>query len=286
MGHWAGPVFGSVRLGRLQAAESHVLCFQVTVSSRLRRGEAGAVALVCRRRDDAHLHKLIYETLLELQVVPPVVAPAGAADSRSSSLELEGPSPEEEKCKSISRDLLPPMVKHVKVNMDFPEDEVPDTSSGSLLRQFQSTVPVDMPIHSCIQEVIKRRTSLAEDAVIRDAVDKNVDVSLKKAYSGTHLALRARIYGTYFAQSLLSDLKALNSALDWSSDCLGLESLIERQVELLSDISFDDVRAMALPVGACLRARNESSSQGLENRCSTKSFSTATPFPGQFVVWG
>ncbi|KAJ1176763.1 hypothetical protein NDU88_002030 [Pleurodeles waltl] len=158
----------------------------------------------------------------------------------------------------------------------------------------QSSVPVDVPIHPCIQEVIKREwrdpdkiilprfvakvyplqdmaqvlpdsvtidssfasligcMSLAEDAVIWDSVDKKVDVSLKK--SGTHLALRADIYGTYIAQSLLLDLKALNSALDGSSDCSGLMSLIEHQVEFLSDISFDGVRASALVEGACVSA--------------------------------
>ncbi|KAJ1218433.1 hypothetical protein NDU88_006013 [Pleurodeles waltl] len=180
--------------------------------------------------------------------------------------------------------------------MDFPKDEVPGTSSGFLLRQFQSSVPVDVPIHPCIQEVSKRewrdpdkillpcfmarlyplqdmaqvlpdsvpidsfvaslvgRTSLAEDAVIRDSVDKKVDVSLKKAYAGAHLALRAGIYGTHVAQSLLSDLKALNSALDGSPDCSGLMSLIECQVEFLSDISFDVVQASALAEGACVSA--------------------------------
>ncbi|KAJ1191986.1 hypothetical protein NDU88_001299 [Pleurodeles waltl] len=183
------------------------------------------------------------------------------------------------------------------MNMNFPEDEVPDTSSGSLLGQFQGSVPVDVPIHPCIQEVIKwewtdpdkillphfmaklyplqhmaqvlldsvptdsfvtslvGRTSLAEDAVIWDSVDKKVDVSLKKEYAGTHLALRAAIYGTYIAQSLLSDLKALNSALDGSTDCSGLMSLIEHQVEFLSDISFDVVRVSALAEGACVSAR-------------------------------
>ncbi|KAJ1160858.1 hypothetical protein NDU88_001350 [Pleurodeles waltl] len=158
------------------------------------------------------------------------------ADGPLGGSELEGPSQEEQKGKYISWELLPPLVKHVKVNMDFPEDEVPDTSSGSLLHQFQSSVPVDVAIHPCIQ-VIKRewrdsnkillprfmaklyplqnmsqvlpdsvpidsfvaslfgRTSVAEDAVIQDAVDKKVDVSLKKAYSGTHLALRAEFMG-------------------------------------------------------------------------------------------
>ncbi|KAJ1176386.1 hypothetical protein NDU88_001667 [Pleurodeles waltl] len=68
---------------------------------------------------------------------------------------------------------------------------------------------------------------LAEDAISRNAVVKKVDVSLKKAYSGTHLALRAGICGTYLARSLLLDLKALNNVLDGSSDCSGLISLIE-----------------------------------------------------------
>ncbi|KAJ1218888.1 hypothetical protein NDU88_006459 [Pleurodeles waltl] len=98
-------------------------------------------------------------------------------------------------------------------------------------------------------------TSLAEDAVIRDSVDKKEDVSLKKSYAGTHLALRAGIYGTYVAQSLLSDLKALNNALDGSSDCSELMSLIKRQVEFLLDISFDVVRASALVERACVSAR-------------------------------
>ncbi|KAJ1092136.1 hypothetical protein NDU88_005248 [Pleurodeles waltl] len=98
-------------------------------------------------------------------------------------------------------------------------------------------------------------TSLDEDAVIRDDVDKKLDGSLKKAYSGTRLALRAGIYGTYVAQSLLSDLKALNRALDGSSACSGLMCLIEHQVEFLLDVSFDDVRASALAEGAWVSAR-------------------------------
>ncbi|KAJ1185825.1 hypothetical protein NDU88_002612 [Pleurodeles waltl] len=249
------------------------------------------------KRDDAHLRKLIRETLLEFQVTPPFAVTAGVAVCTSSSSELEGPSQEEQKGKYISKELLPPLVKHVRMNMDFPDVEVPGTSSGSLLCQFQSSAPVDVPIHPCIQEVIKRewkdpekiilprfmaklyplqdmaqvlpdsvpidsfvsslfgRTSLPEDAVIQDSVDKKVDVSLKKSYAGTHLALGAGIYGAYVAQSLLSDLKALNSALDGSSDSYRLMSLIERQVEFLSDISFDVVWASALAEGSCVSAR-------------------------------
>ncbi|KAJ1101060.1 hypothetical protein NDU88_006134 [Pleurodeles waltl] len=86
-----------------------------------------------------------------------------------------------------------------------------------------------VPIDSFVASLVGL-TSLAEDAVIQASVDKKVDVSLKKAYAGTHLALRAGIYGTYVAQSLLSDLKALISALDGSSDCSGLMSFIQRQL--------------------------------------------------------
>ncbi|KAJ1156747.1 hypothetical protein NDU88_009464 [Pleurodeles waltl] len=182
----------------------------------------------------------------------------------------------------------------MKLNMDFPEVDVPDTSSGSLLHQYHGSVPVDVPIHPCFQEVIKRewkdpdkiilprfmgklyslqdmaqvlpdsvhidsivaslvgRTTLAEDAVIWDSVDKKVDVFLKKSYAGTHLALRIGIYGTSVTQSLLSDLKALNNVLDGSLDCSELMTLIERQVEFLSDRSVDVVRASALAEGACV----------------------------------
>ncbi|KAJ1132037.1 hypothetical protein NDU88_010367 [Pleurodeles waltl] len=196
-GSRADPVFGSMWLGQLQAAEACILCFRVTVSCRQHHGEAGTVAVMCR----------IWPGCCPILCLLTLVA--------------------------------------------------------SLVW----------------------RNSLAEDVVIRDAVDKKEDVSPKKAYSGTHLALRAGIHGTNVAQSLLSDLKALNSALDGSSDCSGLMSLIERQVEFLSDISFDVVWASALAEGGVCVCAQESCSQGLENRCGTKSFSIATPFKGN-VLFG
>ncbi|KAJ1126365.1 hypothetical protein NDU88_004773 [Pleurodeles waltl] len=87
---------------------------------------------------------------------PKPKVPVPEVDSHSSGSEEEGRSPEEQKGKYISRDLLPDLVKHVKSNMGFPEEELPDTSSGALLRQFQSTVSVDVLIHPFIQEVVKR----------------------------------------------------------------------------------------------------------------------------------
>ncbi|KAJ1154824.1 hypothetical protein NDU88_007567 [Pleurodeles waltl] len=66
---------------------------------------------------------------------------------------------------------------------------------------------------------------------------------------------RAGIYGTYAAQSLISDLKSLAHALDESSDYTGLLAVIERQLEFLYDISFDVMQALALAGGACVLAR-------------------------------
>ncbi|KAJ1170769.1 hypothetical protein NDU88_002641 [Pleurodeles waltl] len=179
---------------------------------------------------------------------------------------------------SLSSDL----VKHVIVNMGFPDGEIPDTSSASLLCQFQSTVPFDVLIHLCIQEVIEREWNDADKIILpcfmaklyplqdmhqvlpdsipidsfvaslvgrtslaKEAVDKRVDGSLKKVYSVAHMALRAGIYGIYVAQSLISHLKSLCCALDESSDCTCLLELIQKQEEFFSDITFDVVRALA-----------------------------------------
>ncbi|KAJ1110269.1 hypothetical protein NDU88_007624 [Pleurodeles waltl] len=197
------------------------------------------------------------------------------------------------------------------MNMDFPDVEFPDTSSGSLLRQFQSSV--HEPIHPCIQEVIKRERrdpdkiilprfmakfyplqDMAKvfpdsvpidsfvaslDAVIWDSVDKKVDASLKKSYAGNHFALRAGIYGTYVAQSLLSDLKSL----DGSSDCSGLMSLIERQVEFLSDISFDVVWASALAEGACVSAHRNLVLRDWKTDAAHRASALRLPFQGNLL---
>ncbi|KAJ1083156.1 hypothetical protein NDU88_003316 [Pleurodeles waltl] len=122
------------------------------------------------------------------------------------------------------------------------------------LQDMAQVLPDSVPIDSFVTSLVGCM-SLAEDAVIGVPVDKKVDVSLKKSYAGTHLELQAGNYGTYVTQSLLSDLKALNNALDGSSDCSELMSLIERQVEFLLDISFGVVRASALAEGARVSAR-------------------------------
>ncbi|KAJ1143479.1 hypothetical protein NDU88_009787 [Pleurodeles waltl] len=130
------------------------------------------------------------------------------------------------------------------------------------------------------------RTSLAEDAVIRDSVDKKVDVSLKKAYAGTHLVLRTGIYGTYVAQSLLSDLKALNNALDGSLDCSGLMSLIERQVELLLVISFDVVWTSALTEAASVSARRKIILRDWKTDAAQRASALCSPFQGNVLFGG
>ncbi|KAJ1107255.1 hypothetical protein NDU88_004648 [Pleurodeles waltl] len=145
------------------------------------------------------------------------------------------------------------------------------------LQDMAQVLPDLVPIDSFVTSLVGR-TSLAEDAVIWD-------VSLKKAYAGTHLALRAGIYGTYVAQSLLSDLKALNSALDGSSGCSGLMSFIEGQVEFLLDISFDVVQTSALAEGACVSASRNLVLQDWKTDAAQKTSALRFPFQGN-VLFG
>ena len=50
---------------------------------------------------------------------------------------------------------------------------------------------------------------MAEESILKDQTEKKIDSALKKAYSGSHLAMRAGIYAAYSSQSLISDFKEL-----------------------------------------------------------------------------
>ncbi|KAJ1096493.1 hypothetical protein NDU88_001633 [Pleurodeles waltl] len=83
---------------------------------------------------------------------------------------------------------------------------------------MQKDLPDSIPIDSFVASLVGR-TSLVEDVIIRDSVDKKVDVAIKKVYLGAHMALQRGLYSTYVAQLLISDMKPLYRALDESSDC-------------------------------------------------------------------
>ncbi|KAJ1212690.1 hypothetical protein NDU88_000345 [Pleurodeles waltl] len=241
------------------------------------------------------------------------------------SSEEEGPGHEEQKGKYIAQDMLPDLIRHVKANIEFPDEEVSDRSSGSLLCQFQSLAPIDVLVHPYIHGVLKGEwrdhgkillqhtkarlyffqdiqtdlpdsipidsfvaslvgwTSLEEHAVIKDAVDKRVDALLGKVHSGSHLALRAGIYGTYVSRSLITDIKALFRSLDDSSDCSGLLDKIETQVEYLSDVSFDVIRASALSGGTCVAARWNLFLKDWKTDLAQKASALWLPFQGNLL---
>ncbi|KAJ1114913.1 hypothetical protein NDU88_003143 [Pleurodeles waltl] len=113
-----------------------------------------------------------------------------------------------------------------------------------ILKDLPDSIPVDSFVAS-----LMGHTSLAEDAIIRDSVDKKMDVALKKGFFGANLALRAGVCGTHVAQSLVCDMKFLCRALD---DCSGVLEHIEHQVEFLSDVSFEVVQASALSGVLCV----------------------------------
>lgn len=280
-----------------------------------------------RRKDcgDARLKRLIRETLCEMGGDGARSKGSVPVSSFSSGDEAEGLGDSEHKGKYIDRDMLAGLLRHVKSNMGFPDDEAPSTSGGPLLRQFQSSSAVDVPVHPFIRDVLQRewvdpdrillprfmaklyplhdmavelpdsipidsfvaslvgRTSLAEDAVLKDPVDKKVDSSLKKVYSGSHLALRAGIYGTYVSQSLLSDIKSLYQSMDDATDCSSLLEHIERQVEFLSDVSFDVVRASALSSGACVAARRNLVLRDWKTDSAQKACALRLPFKGTML---
>ncbi|KAJ1207584.1 hypothetical protein NDU88_002975 [Pleurodeles waltl] len=239
-------------------------------------------------------------------------APQLAASPSSSSGD-EGPAPEELTGKYIAKDQVLGLVHHVKVTMGFQDEDSLETSSSALLRQFQSSTPVDVPVHACIKEVVQWEwrdpekflllllfmakvyplhdmqpdlpdsipldyfvsslvgcTSLAEDAVLKDPIDKKVYGSLKKVYSGAHLTLPAGIYGTYVAQSLIYD-------------CSSILELIERQVEFLLDISFDVIRASALAGGACVTARRALVLRDWKTHAAQKAYVLTLPFQGSLL---
>ncbi|KAJ1186882.1 hypothetical protein NDU88_003662 [Pleurodeles waltl] len=216
-----------------------------------------------------------------------------AASPSSTSCD-EGPALEKLTGKYIRKDQFPGLVRHVKVNMGFQvrrfmrllllpfytyfkiqvdvsihacikevmQQEWRDLdkillphfmAKLYLLHDMQADFSDSILVNTFVASLVGN-TSLAEDAVLMDPVDKKVDGSLSKVYSGVHLALQAGIYGTDVAQSLISILNSLCRALDKSSHYPGILELIERHVEFLSDISFDVIRASALTEGACVPA--------------------------------
>ena len=277
-----------------------------------------------RDATDVRLKKLIKETLLEMRGAK---SPCGSHRPSGSdvSTDEEEEFPDVQTGKYVSKDILKEVLSHVKANMGFAEDEVPSTSSGPLLRQFQSASESSLPVHDHIWEVLRRewkdpdkivlprfmaklypltdmqktlpdaiqvdslvsslvgRTSLNEEAILKDAVDKKVDSSLKKVYAGMHLSMRAGIYATYVAQSLITDFKHLFSSLEEGEECSALLDSIERQVEFLSDVSFDVVRSSALAGGASVAARRNLLLRDWKTDSSQKAAAFRMPFEGSLL---
>ncbi|KAJ1094169.1 hypothetical protein NDU88_007247 [Pleurodeles waltl] len=83
------------------------------------------------------------------------------------------------------------------------------------------------------------RQSVAEENILMDVADKNVDSSVKKAYARAHLALHAGVHGAYVAQSLSTDLKTLFKTMQEGGQCPDLLETMGRLSEFLLDIAFD-----------------------------------------------
>ncbi|KAJ1213860.1 hypothetical protein NDU88_001490 [Pleurodeles waltl] len=76
------------------------------------------------------------------------------------------------------------------------------------LEELLDSVNVDSVVASLVG-----RSYMAEEKILKDGADKKDDSSMKKAYAGANLALRAGVYGAYVSQSLFSDFETLVSTI-------------------------------------------------------------------------
>ncbi|KAJ1091723.1 hypothetical protein NDU88_004840 [Pleurodeles waltl] len=151
-----------------------------------------------------------------------------------------------------------------------------------LLQDMQRDLPDSIPIDPFLASLMEGM-SLAEDAVIKDSVDKMIDTALRKVYFGLYLSLQATIYGTYVAQSLITDIKALYQSMVDVSDISGLLEQIKHQVEYMPDISFDVVRTTALSGGACIAARCNLVLKAWSTDSAQKASTLMLPFQGSHL---
>ncbi|KAJ1108289.1 hypothetical protein NDU88_005665 [Pleurodeles waltl] len=97
------------------------------------------------------------------------------------------------------------------------------------LEEMEGKLPETFHVDSILASLVGR-PSMAEENIVKDVANKNVDSSVKKAYAGTHLALRAGVHGAYVAQSLLTDFKTFFKTMQEDGQC---PDLLERQSEYI-----------------------------------------------------
>ncbi|KAJ1123452.1 hypothetical protein NDU88_001921 [Pleurodeles waltl] len=79
------------------------------------------------------------------------------------------------------------------------------------LEDMGEKLPGSVQVYSVVASLVGR--SFMADENMKDGADKKVDSSVRKAYAGADLALRAGVYGAYVFQSLLSDFKTLYATM-------------------------------------------------------------------------
>ncbi|KAJ1128453.1 hypothetical protein NDU88_006831 [Pleurodeles waltl] len=115
-----------------------------------------------------------------------------------------------------------------------------------------------MPIDHFVANLLGR-ISLVEDAIIKAAI-------------------RAGICGTYVASSLITNIKSLCRSLKYSSGFSDVLEHTEKQVEYLSDISFDLVQASVLSGGACVADHRNLALKGQRTDSEHKYSASWLPF--------
>ena len=111
------------------------------------------------------------------------------------------------------------------------------------IQGFSDEFPSNIKVDSLMAGLASCGSIISEDASPSDLTDKKVEHALKRAYSAANFAIRAGAYSTYAVQSLLRDFRALAEEIQNGEESTSRLLLMEQQVRLLSDVSFDSLSA-------------------------------------------
>ncbi|KAJ1213455.1 hypothetical protein NDU88_001092 [Pleurodeles waltl] len=80
------------------------------------------------------------------------------------------------------------------------------------LEEIEDKLSENVHLDSFVASLVST-LSMAEENILKDVVDKNINSSVKKAYADAHLALCAGLPGTYVEQSSITDFKNLHNTM-------------------------------------------------------------------------
>ncbi|XP_078524869.1 vomeronasal type-2 receptor 26-like [Lissotriton helveticus] len=125
-----------------------------------------------------------------------------------------------------------------------------------------------------------RGTVVSEDSSPADPIDRKVDGAVKRTYAAANFSIRAAAYSSYTIQSLLKDFQSVAELLDQGEDVSSTLAMMEQQVRLLSDVSFDSLGAAASAAGSSVAVRRQLWLRSWKADAAQKNLLMKIPFSG------